>query len=141
MPQELCVPLLFIRKSRVDDVEKVEVAVLDRQNQITTGQITVAFFQEQPVEAKRPARQVEAVFEGDDGKEISNKAHLIFDSGESNEQNRSRKVAFIFTREADAYNGKYVSLKLYDIKAGGVRAFYREYTYYFQKRLQMDVDF
>jgi uncharacterized protein (TIGR02687 family) len=141
MPQELCVPLLLIRKTRIDDVERVDVAVLDRQNQITTGQVNVSFFQENPVEEKRPARELDAVFEGDDGTEISNTARLIFDSEEKNEQNRSRNVSFVFTKAADGCNGKYISLKLYDIKTGGVRTFYREYSYYFQKRLQMDVDF
>jgi uncharacterized protein (TIGR02687 family) len=141
MLQELCVPLLTIRKTRTDDVSPVEIAVVDRQSRITSGQVTINFLQDNPVEAKRPAREVEAVFEGTDGTDISNKLRLIFDSTDPVDQNRARKVQFIFTREAEKYNGKMIYLKLYDLRSSGLRSFYKEYTYRFQKMLRTDVDF
>ncbi|WP_319414792.1 BREX-1 system phosphatase PglZ type A [Marispirochaeta aestuarii] len=141
MPQELIVPLLAIRRTRTDDVSPVDIAVVDRQSRITSGQITVSFLQEDPAKAKQPAREIEAVFESSDGKEISNKLHLIFDSDDPVDQNRARKMQFIFTREADSCNGTIVYLKLYDVRSSGIRSFYKEYSYRFQKTLRMEVDF
>jgi uncharacterized protein (TIGR02687 family) len=141
MLQELCVPLLIIKKTRTDDVLPVDIAVLDRQSRITSGQVTINYLQENAVEPKQPAREIEAVFEAADGTEISNKLKLIFDSADPVDQNRARKVQFIFTRDADEYNGKIIYLKLYDIRSTGLRSFYKEYTYRFQKMLRTDVDF
>jgi len=141
MLQELCIPVLKIRKVRIDDVSNVDVSVLDRQNRITTGQVSITFLQETAVAPKCLSREIEAVFEGNDGTVISDKKRLIFDSKEENDQNRSRKEIFVFNKESDKYNGKIIVFKLYEIKAGNLRAFYKEYTYQFQKKLQLDVDF
>ena len=141
MLQELCVPVLTIKKTRQDDVNGVDVIVFDRTNRITTGQITVVFLQQEPVEVKRPARELEVVFKSEDGTEISNKIRLIFDSKDPNDQNRSRRATFIFTKESEKYNGKMVNLEMYEIKAGGVISFYRKYLYHFQKKIQIDIDF
>jgi uncharacterized protein (TIGR02687 family) len=141
MPQEICVPLLTIRKTRTDDISQVDVAVLDRKTHITTGQTPVTFMQEAPVEAKRYARELEIYFESEDGTILSDRKVLNFDSSDPAEQNRSRKEIFSFNREADKYSGKVIYLKLYDIRSGGTHALYREYNYTYQKRIQMDIDF
>lgn len=141
MPQELCVPVLAIRKSRSDDTSQVDVAVLDRQNRITTGLVSVSFFQEQAVEEKMLARELEVRFESADGAVISNIKKLIFDKEDPIDHNRSRKEDFIFTTQADKYNGQVVVLKLYDIRSGGTLVIYREYNYHLQKKLQMEIDF
>ena len=141
MLQELCVPVLTIKKTRQDDVNSVDVVVFDRTNRITTSQITVVFLQQEPVEIKRPARELELVFRSEDHIEISNKIRLIFDSKDPNDQNRSRRETFIFTKESEKYNGKMVNLEMYEIKAGGVPIFYKKYTYHFQKKIQIDIDF
>lgn len=141
MPQELCVPVLVVRKTRTDDVSCVEISVIDRQDRITTGQITVTFLQEQLISPKVLKREIDAVFEGEGGEKISNTVHFIFDSPDPNDQNRFRKTTFRFLKAADKYNGNRVFLKLYEVKSGGIQVFYKEYTYQFLKKLQTDIDF
>lgn len=141
MPQELCVPILTIRKTRSDDIKQVDVVVIGRQSRITTGQHTVNFHQESPVTAKAPGRELEVRFEGADGKIISEIKQIQFDNSDPIEQNRSRKEDFKFTSEANNYNGQTIYLKLYDIRRGDVKVIYQEYTFQFQKRIQMEIDF
>jgi uncharacterized protein (TIGR02687 family) len=141
MLQELCVPVLTIRKTRSDDIKQVGVVVIGRQNRITTGQHTVNFHQESPVSSKSPGREMEIRFEGADGKIISEIKRISFDSEDPIDQNRSRKEEFKFTTEANNYDGQTIYLKLYDIRSGDVKVIYQEYTYQFQKRIQMEIDF
>lgn len=139
--QELAVPLLILKKSRKDDVSFVEIAVVDRKNVITTGQVSVKFIQEEPVDIKTKAREVFARFESRDGKELSSSKTLIFDSTEGNDQNRTRIESFLFNRHAEEYNEATIYLRLYDIKAGGTKVFYKEFSYRFRKNIQSDFDF
>jgi len=141
MLQELCIPVLVIRRTRTDDISGVDIAVIDRQDRITTGQISVTLLQEQPSGPKATAREIDAVFEGEEGEKISDTLHLIFDSTDLMDQNRTRKVTFHFLKAADQNNGKRVRLVLYEVKSGGIRVFYKEYIYHFQKKLQMDINF
>lgn len=141
MIQELCVPLLILKKSRIDDVSTVEISVIDRKSDITTGQVSIKFIQESPVENKVQPREIIAVFEGEKGIELSNIRKLIFDSSNPNDQNRSRIETFIFNKSADLYNGKIVYLKLYDLKSGNTKVFYKDFTYRFKKSIQSDFDF
>ncbi|MDX9801783.1 MAG: BREX-1 system phosphatase PglZ type A, partial [Spirochaetia bacterium] len=141
MIQEICVPLLVLKKSRTDDVSTVEISVIDRKSDITTGQVSIKFLQESPVDNKVQPREIIAVFEGEKGVELTNVRKLIFDSSNPNDQNRSRSETFIFNKYADDYNGKIINLKLYDLKSGNTKVFYKDYSYRFKKSIQSDFDF
>lgn len=139
--QELVVPLLVLKKSRKDDISYVEIAVVDRRSVITTGQIGVKFIQEEPVDIKTKPRKIFARFESSDKKELSSSKVLIFDSAETNDQNRTRIESFLFNKHAEEYNEKTIFLRLYDIKAGDTLVFYKEFSYRFRKNIQSDFDF
>jgi len=49
-------------------------------------------------------------------------------------------VQFIFTRAADAYNGKTITLELKTIKDGSIQVPYKSFDYQFQKQVY-GVDF
>ena len=141
MLHELIVPLLILKKSRTDDVSYIEISVIDRKNVITTGQISVKFMQEEQVDRKTKPREIAVLFESADRKELSNTKILIFDDKDPNNQNRTRVESFLFNKHADDYNEEMIYLRLYDLKAGNTKVFYKEFSYRLRKNIQSDFDF
>lgn len=139
-PQELILPLITIRKTRNDDVGTVDVEVLKKGELISSGQVTIKFFQAQPVGAKMNPRTLIIRFEAEDGRVLSNNVEAIFDNADKYEQNRGKSYNFTFTRDAERYNDRYITLKMYDKKEGGTLVYYNEYSYKYRTKMEKDFD-
>jgi uncharacterized protein (TIGR02687 family) len=139
--QELILPLITIRKTRNDDVGTVGVEVLKKGELISSGQVTIKFFQEQPVGPKMTPRTLVIRFESEDGRVLSNNVEAIFDNADTYEQNRSKSYHFTFNRDAERFNDRYITLKMYDKKEGGTLVFYNEYSYKYRTKMEKDFDF
>ena len=124
--QEVVVPVIRINKKRSSDIGKVEVDILrSPSSTISTGQLSVALYQDQPVSAKRQARKLRAGIYTQSGELISDQHDLIFDFGSENAREREVPVRFVLSREADQANEQEVFLKLEELVPDTTH--YREY--------------
>jgi uncharacterized protein (TIGR02687 family) len=111
--QEVIVPVIHINKKRSSDVHQVEVDIIIGQSSfITTGQLSVTFYQQEPVSPKVKARRLRAGIYTREGILISDSHDLIFDFPSENERERASKVRFVLGAEADKYNNQDVFLRL-----------------------------
>jgi uncharacterized protein (TIGR02687 family) len=117
--QELCIPVIKLRKTREDDVQSVHFVMLSKATDITTNQVSLEFFQTKPVGPKTRPRRVTARFESEDGSEVvSNQRELILESEDPNDQNRKIELNFVFTPGSTKYSGKLVYLTFYEDRYG-----------------------
>ncbi|HPX19689.1 MAG TPA: BREX-1 system phosphatase PglZ type A [Deltaproteobacteria bacterium] len=141
--QEIVVPVLHINKKRQSDIAQVEVDILrSAGTTITSGQLSVVFYQVQPVTDKVRPRKLRAGIYSADGKLISDSHDLAFDFTTENARERELAKRFILTKEAEAYNGQDVILKL-DEKLEGT-SHYRPYKlarYTLRRSFTSDFDF
>ena len=115
---ELCVPVLKVRKTRADDVREVAFAVMSKSEAITTNQIAVSLFQEEPVSAKIQSRKITLRFESAEGQVLSNQRDIVFDSNDPNAQNRTIVASFVFSKEIESYNNQTIYLCFYQDRYG-----------------------
>lgn len=117
-PQEVVVPVVRINKARADDTRQVDVDLLRVPTAITTGQLSVVLYQEQPVAEKVLARPLRIGVFAPDGTELSDLQDLPFDSSESEPRRRETTVLLTLSHEADAYNNQEVEVRLMGKVAG-----------------------
>lgn len=111
--QEIVVPIIEINKKRQSDVTLVPVDILRGSSAtITTNQLTVRFYQTEPVTEKVQPRTLRAGIFTQAGQLISNQLTLRFDFPSVNEREREMKVQFILTQQAREAEGKEVILRL-----------------------------
>ncbi len=139
--QELCIPVIQITKTRVDDIRLVNIEVLNPAETITTGQISIKFYQLEPISNKVNERIIISRFEAENGDIISSEHELLFNSNDPNNQNRSKVQSFIFNKRAEKQNNKVVKLKLYEKKSSDILVHYREYAFRFRKVITSDFEF
>jgi uncharacterized protein (TIGR02687 family) len=141
--QEVVIPVLRINKKRQSDVKKVSVDIISSgSNTITTGQVSVAFYQCEPVGGKVLARTLRAALYSADNELVSDSHEIQFDLTAEEPRNREIRINFLFNRKADALNGQTVILRL-DEKLSGT-SHYQEYKtvkYRMQKSFETDFDF
>jgi uncharacterized protein (TIGR02687 family) len=141
--QETIVPVLWINKKRESDVSQVSVDILRGTSSIiTSGQVSVAFYQSGPVTEKVQPRHVRAGIYTQDGILISDQHDLRFDIESENPRERERAVRFILTKEAEEANGQEVILRLEEPVEG--TSHYREYKtarYILRRAFTSDFDF
>ncbi|MFZ4715529.1 MAG: BREX-1 system phosphatase PglZ type A [Bacteriovoracaceae bacterium] len=140
--QEIVVPVLDIRKKRESDIGFVSIEVLgSTSNLITTGQLAVALYQNEPVTNKvRPQKIKVALYCGETL--ISDSKELLFDMTSTNPRDRELKVQFILTQEANRFNNKEVELRLEEeIKDTTKYKIHRTYKYTLRRSFQSDFDF
>ena len=141
--QEVVIPVIRINKKRKSDVGYVDVEILrDGKSVITSAQFAVILYQVQPVSDKILPRTLRAGIYNQDGKLISDRHELAFDSASDNSREREKKVRFLLTREADEANGREVILKLEERLPG--TSHYKEYksaTYVMRRSFTSDFDF
>lgn len=136
--QELCIPVIKVRKTREDDVRHVTFAAFKGTDAITTNQVSVKFIQEEPVSAKVKPITVAARFEGADGTILSNQRRLVFESEDPAEQNRTQTAGFTFGKEADKFNNTVISLVFYEERYGQRVKLSYAVTYRLKKSLSPD---
>lgn len=124
--QEVVIPVIQVRKKRESDIDLVEVDILHSSSStISTGQLAVSFFQDQPVTSKLQERRLRAGIYSQSGELISDQHELIFDDTSEDPRQREMQKRFILSRKADAFNEQEVILKLEEAVPG--TSYYQEY--------------
>ncbi|MFN5513731.1 MAG: BREX-1 system phosphatase PglZ type A, partial [Cyanobacteriota bacterium] len=141
--QEVVIPVLRVNKKRQSDLSQVEVEILRGSSAvITTGQLTVVFYQAEPATDKMRPRSLQAGVYTQEGELISDSHELTFDLTSENPRERERPVRFILTRKADQANNQEVILRLRE-RVGGT-SHYQEYksaTFRLRSLIERDFDF
>lgn len=139
--QEVVIPVIKINKKRTSDLAKLEIDVIKSSTSIiTTGQLSVAFYQTEPVSAKLQPRQLRAAIYTQDGVQISDQHDLNFNLTSENPREREVKVRFVLSKKADEVNNQTVYLKLEEPVLG--TSHYREYrSIPYQLRRSFTTDF
>lgn len=141
--QEIILPVIRVNKKRQSDVSRVDVDILRRgSTMITSGQLSVSFYQADPVTDKRQKRIFRAGIYTKEGELISDRHELIFDYRSENPREREMQVRFLLSRKADEANGRDVTLRL-DEQQPGTSHFkeYRALTYTMRRSFTSDFDF
>jgi len=124
--QEVVIPVLKIKKRRESDVSQVDVDILrGASSVITSGQLSVVFYQTGPATEKVQPRHLRAGIYTQDGILISDRHELLFDLASENPREREMPVRFILTQKADQANEQEVFLRLEEQVEG--TAHFREY--------------
>ena len=141
--QELVLPVLKINKKRQSDVSCVGVDILRAGTSvITSGQLSVAFYQKEAVTGKKQPRLLRAGIYTKDGELISDSHDLTFDLSSENPREREVQIRFLMSRKADDANGQDVTLRL-DEKLPGTSHFreYKTAIYTMRRSFTSDFDF
>jgi len=139
--QETCIPVIKIKKGREDDVQVVDVEVLKKGDPISSGDVSITFYQQTPTDEKFKKRTLVMRFESPSGDVIiSNNVESIFDKADSIDENRTKICNFSFSKEASRFNNGHIVLRLYDKKEGGTLVHYKEITYRYRIYLEKDFD-
>jgi len=141
--QEVVIPVIKINKKRTSDLSKLEIDVIKSSTSIiTTGQLSVAFYQTEPVSTKLQPRQLRAAIYTQDGVQVSDQHELNFNLTSENPREREVKVRFVLSKKADDFNNQTVYLKLKELEPGTTH--YREYRsipYQLRRSFTSDFDF
>ncbi|QPL04896.1 MULTISPECIES: BREX-1 system phosphatase PglZ type A [Actinomyces] len=111
--QEIVIPVLAVNKRRTSDTRQVPVKIMPETDRITTGQITVMLYQQEPVTEKVKARRLIAgLYAG----QTLISDEVTVDCSQTSEEGRDRffPVTLVLSTEADAYNGTKVELRLHE---------------------------
>jgi uncharacterized protein (TIGR02687 family) len=141
--QEIVIPVIEFNKIRKDDTEKVEVDLIAGNRQITSGQVTLSFYQMEPVGKKRLPRTLRIAFYSKTGDLLSGRQTLIFDFASDEARQREKKEKFVFAKEADNFSNQEILLKLEEqISDTNQYAIYKEpFSFTFKKAFNTDFDF
>lgn len=141
--QEIVIPVIQINKKRKSDTSHVDVEIIRGSSSIiSSGQLSVTFYQNEPVTEKVFARELKATIYAGDGTVISDTHNLTFDLISDNPREREMKVRFLLSQNADDYNGEEVILKLEE-REGKTSHFtkYSEMRYQIRRSFSSDFDF
>jgi len=117
--QEVVIPVIKINKKRESDLAVVDVDIIRSANTtITTGQVSITFYQTGPVTEKVQPRTLRVGIYTQGGVLISDRHELVFDLTSENPRERERTVQFVLTSQADEANNEEVILRLDERVAG-----------------------
>lgn len=140
--QEVLIPVLHIRKSRIQEYLPVEVDLIGRHGVITTNHIKVALYQREAISENRLARTLKVGFYSPEGEPISNLQELTFDSHETESRLREQKVPFTLHPETDHLRGKQIHFIMKEpIKGTSKWKVYDKINYDFKLSITRDFDF
>jgi len=141
--QEITIPIIKINKKRQSDVSFVELEILrGSSSTITSGQLAVTFYQDQPTTDKVRSRHLRAGLYTQSGDLISDSHDLNFDIASENPRERELQVRFLLTKKADEVNNQEVILRLEEKLSGTTH--YQEYKsirYLIRRSFTSDFDF
>jgi uncharacterized protein (TIGR02687 family) len=139
--QEVVVPVVQVRKSRADDVSRVEVDCLRVPSRITTGQVGLTFYQDRPVGDKTLGRTLKVAVYSADGVLLSEESSLRFESTDPEPRNREQTLLLSLSRKADAYHNQDVEIRLDEQIAGTSQStLYKSHKVRLHKPLASDFD-
>lgn len=141
--QEIVIPVIKINKKRKSDTTHVDIAIIGGSSSvISSGQISVTFYQKDAVTDKLLPRVLKAGIYTQEGVLISDTHTLTFDLTSDNTREREMKVRFLLSQNSEDSNGKEVVLKLEE--QVGTTSHYTEYarmTYQIRRSFSSDFDF
>ncbi|MCL2802835.1 MAG: BREX-1 system phosphatase PglZ type A [Micrococcales bacterium] len=111
--QEVVVPVLAINKKRAKDTDRVAVRPMADTDRITTGQITVHLYQEEPVTEKIRPRELFAALYVEDTM-VSNEVCVVCSQTSSEKRDRFHPITLVLSRQADPFNGQTIELRLFE---------------------------
>lgn len=141
--QEVVVPVVRINKKRQSDLAIVEVEAIPGANRrITSSQLAIRLYQSGPVTEKVQPRQLVVGLYGPEGTAISDEHVLVFDNRSDKPRDRERQVRLLLARDADAFEGREVILKLRE-RVGETTHFrdYQTVRYTLARSITNDFDF
>lgn len=111
--QEIVIPVIRVSKGRVEDVGYVELQMLTRLSSVTTGSLSVRFYQSDYVSEKN--RGFDAIFGiyAEDGTLVSNEIRKSISSDAVEIRDREFQVDFSLNSESNKYRNRnvYVTVK------------------------------
>ncbi len=140
--QEIVLPVLKIRKGEVGDVTPVSVIISPGNTKtITTSQLAVRLYQEDPVTEKNHARTLRVGMYSSEGVLLSDSQIHRFDSESDNPRDRESQIRLLLTKSADDFDGQEVVLRLEE-QHGNTSHYstYREQRYVLNRSLGNDFD-
>lgn len=141
--QEIVIPLLSINKARKDDLRNVEIEIMRGSTSIiSAGQLSVVFFQDEPVGDKVLGRSLRAGIYAENDELLSDIHELQFDSASTNARDREQAVRFLLAASADRFNNQEVTLRLEE-RAGKTTKYttYKTLRYTLRRSFTSDFDF
>jgi len=139
--QEVIVPVLRIHKARSNDTERVEVELLRMPAKITTGQVSLALYQDRPVADKTLPRTLQIGLFAKDGTTLSEVRTLTFDSADSEPRQREKSLVLTLSRAADDFNNQDAEIRLEEnIPGTSQQAVYKSHRIKIQKPFAGDFD-
>jgi uncharacterized protein (TIGR02687 family) len=139
--QEVVLPVLRIQKTRVDDTERVEIDLLRAPTKITTGRVSLTFYQDRPIATKVLSRSLRIGIFTAEGAAISELKTLKFDSAEAEARQRETTVDLALSRAADPHNGREVEIRMEEMTSGNQNALpYKTHRLKLQKPFATDFD-
>jgi len=141
--QEIVIPVIKINKKRKSDTDYVSIDIIRGSSSIiSSGQLSVTFYQKDAVSDKLHARVLKAGIYTQDGVLISDTHTLNFDLTSDNAREREMKVRFLLSQNSQNSNGKEVILKLEE--QVGTTSHFTEYArmiYQIRRSFSSDFDF
>ena len=111
--QEVVVPVIAVNKRRSSDTYQTPVKIVTETDKITTGQITVMLFQQEPVSEKVKSRRLIAgLYAGDTL--ISDEVTVDCSQVSPETRDRFFPLTLALSKDADAFNGNTIELRLYE---------------------------
>jgi uncharacterized protein (TIGR02687 family) len=139
--QEVVVPVVKIHKARADDTGRVDVELLRVPSKITTGQLSIALFQDRPAQGKVLPRTLRVGIFAKDGTSLSEIKTQTFDSKETEARRRETTLILVLSAAADAFNNREVDLRLEETVAGTNQIVtYKTHSLKLQKPFTSDFD-
>lgn len=139
--QEVMVPVVKIHKARADDTGKVDIELLRVPAKITTGQLSIALFQDRPAQGKVLPRTLRVGIFAKDGTSLSEIKTQTFDSKEQEARQRETTLLLVLSAAADAFNNRDVDLRLEETVAGTNQIVtYKTHSLKLQKPFTSDFD-
>ncbi len=139
--QEVVVPVVKIHKARADDTGRVEVELLRVPAKITTGQLSIALFQDRPAIAKVLPRTLRVGIFAKDGTSLSEIKTQTFDSKETEARQRETTMLLVLSHAADGFNNREVDLRLEETVPGTAHIVtYKMHSLKLQKPFTSDFD-
>ena len=139
--QEVVIPVVKIHKARTDDTGRVEVELLRVPAKITTGQLSIALFQDRPAIAKVLPRMLRVGVFAKDGTSLSEIKTQTFDAKDEEARNRETTMLLVLSPAADAFNNQDVELRLEDTVPGTMQLVtYKSHTLKLQKPFTTDFE-
>lgn len=141
--QEIVLPVIKINKKRQSNISIVDVDILKGSSSvITSGQLSVSFYQVQPVDDKIQPRKLRVGIYTQSGEIVSDFHEIIFNIKSENPRDREIQKRFILAKNAEQANNQEVILKLEEKFTG--TSHYKEYKsirYMLRRSFTSDFDF